>query len=436
MKRLLLIAILLIAVLTGCMTQQVKEVTVTTADEFINAIASNTNINIKASGTFELMAALDKLDESHDFRKIYNNDEDYSSVPPGVYYERGTLVIVNINNLTINGESVETTHIQSASAHTDVLGFDNCSNITIRNIKAGHKTRDYCEGDVVVLIKCENVLIENCDLYGCGYNGISIWRTNDVTVNNTEIRDCSGCISAIRHSKNVVFNECYMHNCREKFYEDDNENVQLNNCKIEEEGTGYDDDFFDAYEEDEYEEGDDYEGDDDPYKYIMPNPMREWVAESVAQFRKDLDPNYSNGICDGVMYVNLGYENGSVIFLDNSEGMIGAYTAEYLFNEDSYVFHYLDKIESSKGEKMLFGNGHIIAVKQEGVFSYEIKSGKVESITQANPTSDDKMLYRHGKTKDSMKQCTEEVAKPHFDFETKNVGDFKYEDKLYLWGVG
>ena len=60
----------------------------------------------------------------------------------------------------------------------------------------------------------------------------------------------------------------------------------------------------------------------------------------------------------------------------------------------------------------------------------------MESVTQVTTTSDGKKIYRHGKTKDSLKDCTDEVAKPHLDFETTNVEDIMDKYEQFPWGVG
>ena len=422
MKKLLLITILLFSAVVGCMTPKVNNVTVTNADEFIAAIASNTNITIKTNDVLDLIPALNKLDDSRELRRY---DIEVSTVAPGAYfagYDR-ELVFVNIHNLTINGESAKTTHMQSASSNTNVLRFVNCSNVTIRNIKAGHTERGECSANVVSLEKCKNVTIENCDLYGCGYDGIYMEYTNDVTVNNTEIRDCSDGMVYIWNCNNVIFNECYMHNCYSGNFGDRNTNVQYNKCNIVE--GGYEEEYY-GDEEEYYEE--DY--DEEAYSYIMPNPVKEWLEGAESQIGKHLGTEY----VDGVVYKDLGSQYGSVIFPEND--VIGAFIAEFLFNEGVYVFNYLDRIDPKKGEKMLFGNGHVIAVKQEGTFSYEIKDSKLESVTQVTTTSDGKKIYRHGKTKDSLKDCTDEVAKPHLDFETTNVEDIMDKYEQFPWGVG
>ena len=167
MKKLLLSTLLLIMAI-GTMAQNgVKNVTVSTADEFIKAIASNTNITLKVNGTLDITSALDKLDKSRDISD--KEIDNYPNLPAGVYYspeyDGNSIVILNIKNLTITGDA-KRTHIQAKPSYSNVLLFNNCENITIKNIKAGHVEAGSCVGDVISFEKSNNIKIDNCDLYG------------------------------------------------------------------------------------------------------------------------------------------------------------------------------------------------------------------------------------------------------------------------------
>ena len=79
MKKILLTTLLLLTVTMTGMAQKMKNVTVTNADEFIKAIASNTNINIKTKNIIELIPALNKLDDSRDYY-LHQKDESLARV--------------------------------------------------------------------------------------------------------------------------------------------------------------------------------------------------------------------------------------------------------------------------------------------------------------------------------------------------------------------
>ena len=235
--------------MTG-IAQKAKNVTVTNADDFIKAIASNTNITLKINGTLKISDALDKLDKSRDVAD--KESDEYAQLAPGVYYtgefDGRAILIANINNLTINGVSANATHIQSEATYADVLRFAYCNNITVKNIKAGHVEKGYCVGDVISFSNCKNSNIDNCDLYGCGVNGLSMYETSGLKVSNTEIHDCSENMVVISDCQNIRFITCSMHNCGAGIatWGAKNANITYEECEIIE--PVYDDEYYGDYE--------------------------------------------------------------------------------------------------------------------------------------------------------------------------------------------
>ncbi|MBQ1696371.1 MAG: right-handed parallel beta-helix repeat-containing protein, partial [Bacteroidales bacterium] len=206
MKRLLLTAILLVAAVIGCTAQKMKNVTVTNGNDFIKAIAPNTNITLKISGILSITDALNKMPEDRNIDNVKWDDR--SKLAPGVYYvneyDGRSIIIVKIDNLTITGGGSEMTHIQATPTYAEVLTFSHCNNVTIKNIMAGHVETGDCSGDVIFFQNCKKVVMEKCDLYGCGVNGLWMDGSSDVTVNNTEIHDCSDDYIVIRDCENIL----------------------------------------------------------------------------------------------------------------------------------------------------------------------------------------------------------------------------------------
>ena len=422
MKKLLLLTLLILSVTMTGIAQKAKNVTVTNADDFIKSIASNTNITLKISGTLKISDALDKLDKSRDVSD--KESDEYAQLAPGVYYtgefDGRAILIANINNLTINGVSANATHIQSKATYADVLRFAYCNNITVKNIKVGHVETGTCMGDVVVFSHCKNVKLENSDLYGCGVNGLTMYNTNDAKVDNTIIHDCSGNSVEMGECTNVTFNKCTMRDCAWSINDWQCSNVEYNDCDIEEheyEGGEYD-----------YDEGEDYYDGPDSER-PMPRYLFEEVSNAQATFEKYLCDNGVNG----VIYLYLGEFEGSVIVAEDC-GIFAAFIPQYA-GDEGYQFVFLDKADTNKGEKMGFGDGgHIVVSKEDGIYSYHIDENNLESVTHLKKISDDKVMLRHGKTKDSMKDCTEDVARPHFDFQPTDIEEYRHDHEEYPWG--
>ena len=421
MKKLFLATIALLMVCTGCVAQKAKNVTVSTPDEFIKAIASNTNITLKTNSILAITSALDKLDKSRDLSDF--DFENVSKLAPGVYFteeaDGRSIKIVNINNLTIVGANSnrEDNHIQAEPSYADVLSFSHCNDITIKNIKAGHVERGYCMGDVIAFSSCKNVNVENCDLYGCGVNGISMYETNGMKVSSTEIHDCSENMIVISDCQNISFVKCNMHNCGAGIatWGDKNANITYEECEIIEHI---------------YEDGDDeYYGDEGDYDYEGGCPQELMVAMNDAG--RMFEEKLNNSLANGALYEVL--DCGQIVIPEDG-GKYAAYIAQAGVGGD-YEFIFLDNVNVKNGEKMFFGNCHVIVNKKEGRFAYEICENELCSVT-AITGSGNNLQYSHGKDKDSLKKCTRQQAMEHFecDCDFIDVEDAKETDEVYPWG--
>lgn len=428
MKKILL-TLLLFATAFSCIAQKAKNVTVSTPDEFIKAIASNTNITLKTNGTLAITSALDKLGANCEVSDL----EGLPDLEPGVYYtpeyDGRSIIIVKIDNLTITGASTRT-HIQAEPSYANVLYFYGCKNVTLKNIKAGHVEAGSCVGDVISFEKCDKINIDNCDLYGCGVNGISMYDTENVTVTNTEIRECSSNMVVMHECYGVTFTKCYMHDCGTCINNWRSTGIKYDDCKIiGEDGT----DVYDFYkensdfvDEEEVNYDESYNEEADMWKSTLIdciNGAQEELTEMLGTVE------YVNG----VIIENLGYESGTMIFPE-AKGKYAAVIAPYIEDANTFTFVFVDVIDTNQGEKMFFGNGHIIVVKKEGIFSYEIKDSKLESVSVITSSNGTDLNYQHGKTKNSLKKCTKADADPHFEFEAISIEKAKETDEEYPWG--
>lgn len=157
------------------------QVRVKTVDEFIKAIAPDTEI-ILADGEYDLSKA-----------KGYGTD----SAPYWFWSEEfdgPSLVITGLSNLVIRSESgdVKKCTISAVPRYANVLSFRNCGNIAVQGITAGHTVEPgYCMGGVLNYRGCHGVLVENCGLYGCGILGVQAELCSDITVKHCDIYECS-----------------------------------------------------------------------------------------------------------------------------------------------------------------------------------------------------------------------------------------------------
>lgn len=168
-----------------------KTIRVSTVSAFLEAIGPNRTIILEA-GTYRL--------EEH--RDLTNNskirwDDNYDGYYPSLR---------SIENMTIAGSETGKTEILIEPLYGWVLEFLNCKNIQLRNLTMGHIEQGACLGGVINLIECDNIVIANCDLFGCGTVGIAAATTSRLEVNSSIIRDCSYGLLEFSNCEGISFN--------------------------------------------------------------------------------------------------------------------------------------------------------------------------------------------------------------------------------------
>ena len=162
-------------------TETQNQVTVTTVDEFLAAIAPNTEIIVDA----ELL----DLSKATGYGKT-NGDYYYWTEA----YDGPELYITAVSNLTIRGAGEDHTVnvISSVPRYSNVLNFFNCSNIMVKGLTAGHTEEPgYCQGGVLFFLNCQDILVEDCGLFGCGTLGVKADSSKNIQILNNDIYDCS-----------------------------------------------------------------------------------------------------------------------------------------------------------------------------------------------------------------------------------------------------
>ena len=180
----------------------IREVHVTTADEFLDAIHNNTIIHVDTP----------LLD--------FSTASNYGGYGGDHYYwvdnfDGPGLVITGVSGLHIMGKGKGQTTLQATPRYAEVLYFDSCRDISVSDLTAGHlkEAPGSCSGDVFELIYCENVILSNCGLFGCGVNGIVATQCSGFNVNDTEIYECSWTGAQLYTCTGFNFERCSVHDC-------------------------------------------------------------------------------------------------------------------------------------------------------------------------------------------------------------------------------
>ena len=210
MKRICLLMMLLALLLTGCAEPEPATVatispgpvtvTVNTVDEFLAAIGPDTEIILKA-GYYDLSTASDygmKTDNPYYY---------WSDIGDGFQ-----LTIQNVDMLTIRGDGKEATKLVHTPRYANVMVFQNCTNMTLEGFTAGHTDGGECAGGVIHLKGCEQALLNNLGLYGCGTTGVRVDSCKNVAVHYSEIYDCSSNAVQADNTDGLLVENCDIHN--------------------------------------------------------------------------------------------------------------------------------------------------------------------------------------------------------------------------------
>ena len=172
------------------------------AEGFIKAIGPDREIILK-SGTY-VISESSLISLKSDYIKWQETYDGYE------------LLVINVKNLTISAEAGKNASILVKPSYSNVLSFSNSQNITLNNITFGHgPEKGYCTGGVLVFSDCSNVVINGCDLFGCGTEGLTITNVDIMKFNNSVIRDCSYGIMTVDSSRNLEFSNSSFRNCEE-----------------------------------------------------------------------------------------------------------------------------------------------------------------------------------------------------------------------------
>ena len=171
---------------------------VSTVEEFFKAIGSNRTIRLTAQryNFSELSPELQWTNVS--MRKVYDGYE---------------LVISGVENLKIESLGQQPSLLVTEPRYASVLNFENCRNITVSKIEAGHwPKKGYCRGGVLAFSACENVLVEDSVLYGSGTYGVIAYTTRNISLKSSVIKECTYGITFLDEVRDFIAEQCRFYN--------------------------------------------------------------------------------------------------------------------------------------------------------------------------------------------------------------------------------
>ncbi len=172
----------------GQASVQIKTVTVGSVGELVQSLKSDTEIRL-LPGRYNLSEVAGQISTPQtSWEDVFDGQE---------------LVLRNIQNLSITGKPGSEIVVDPRYAW--VFRFENCKDITLKNLTMGHTIKGSCVGGVVSFSSGKNIRIENSVLYGSGTEGVSLDEVNDFVFINSVIKECTYDLMTIKNSKKVSF---------------------------------------------------------------------------------------------------------------------------------------------------------------------------------------------------------------------------------------
>ncbi|MBR3641231.1 MAG: right-handed parallel beta-helix repeat-containing protein, partial [Oscillibacter sp.] len=288
-------------------------------------------------------------------------------------YDGAEIFIEGVSDLYITGSTEEgaVTELIVEPRYAAVLNFNDCDGLSLAYLTMGHTDTGECSGSVVYLSDCQNVVMTNMDLYGCGVYGIDAdGATGDLTVFDSVIRDCSyGPFQFYNVRGKIDFYRCSFTGSSEGgwYYTEQPALLSFHECKFgtEESNTWLfrDDAIFDNCEWSEVTEYPDYEDYEDYAEDIEFDP-------DTMEAYKDFDANDLSG---------TGWVGYWAINPDSGEGFDLPYESDY--GEMRNVYLYLG--EDHGGSLSDFDGEHTITWEQneDDSLALETEDGEHYTVT-------------------------------------------------------
>lgn len=165
-------------------------------------------------------------------RRIILSEEDYfiSDLPrgKGQYCDvagsgpNWGLIIHDVQNLSITHPGDTRARIHTPTADfLEVLSLNNCSGIRIENLNLGHDSDEGgCTAGVIKLDNSSYIELTDTRLYGCGAEGISGYNVMFLTLNRSEISECSTGIMSFNSCVGLEFKDSVFSNNNISFSSD------------------------------------------------------------------------------------------------------------------------------------------------------------------------------------------------------------------------
>ena len=182
MKKVLSVLLILALCLALCLPALAAEpetLRVTTASQLLAALGSNRTV-VLAEGVYDLHR--------------------------GDWAENNALMLEGLEHLTLRGEG--RVELMNESRSELVLSLFECKDVTLENLIMGHgELPGGCDEGVAEVNASSGIVFRNCELYGCGKQGLYAHGNSSLLLEDCVIRDCS-CNAMGLYAADVIARNC------------------------------------------------------------------------------------------------------------------------------------------------------------------------------------------------------------------------------------
>jgi len=169
-----------------------ETIEVSSADQFVAAIGPDRVLRLR-EGKYQLSLVKQRYLKHLYWRQVHDGYE---------------LVVRNVKDLRIEAAEKGKVELLAKPAYGYVLAFEKSSGVELSGLVLGHSPDPgFCTGGVVQMTDCRNAAIRDCDLYGCGTEGLTLQRVEGLTFERSVIRDCTYGIGTLAGSNRIAFRD-------------------------------------------------------------------------------------------------------------------------------------------------------------------------------------------------------------------------------------
>ncbi len=184
-------------------TDELEKYRVRSIDELLKVLGRNRIIYLYP-GNYDFYQSdlFINIDEAlqDNFNNLYY--QIYHAYSPKLIYT----CLKNTIFIGVPSEGRTKTDILTNNSFASVMMFEDCADISLINLNIVHPLGLYCNGSVLDVKNTRGISIENCTLSGYGATVISAVSTQDVTVKDSKIIDCSFNLLNLSCCSGFVFN--------------------------------------------------------------------------------------------------------------------------------------------------------------------------------------------------------------------------------------